>query len=303
MMPSKPITPDTAREGSEGFIVVAVLWILGALAALAAVYTLYVHETAVGFVGRAERLQAQGLALAGVELAAYQLTVDPKRQPLRGKFSFRLGTAEVYVDFRSENSRIDLNFASQQLLAGLFAGFGARPDDAQFYAARIIAWRTPLPSGATDSEAGLYQGAGRNYGPRHGPFQHVNELGLVLGLPQVLLDRALPFLTVYSGQGEVNMLNAAPEVLAALPEMTPERLDIAVGLRAGMSQDVISAQLGAAGQFATVQAGKSNRVSVDVRFPDRTTIHAEAVIVLRDDDNEPYRILSWSDADGASVGR
>ena len=93
------------------------------------------------------------------------------------------------------------------------------------------------------------------------------------------------------------MLNAAPEVLAALPEMTPERFDIALGLRAGASQDVISAQLGTAGQFATVQAGRSNRVSVDIRFPDHRA-HSEAVILLRDDDNEPYRILSWRDEGG-----
>jgi general secretion pathway protein K len=82
-----------------------------------------------------------------------------------------------------------------------------------------------------------------------------------------------------------------------LPEMTPERFDIALGLRAGASQDVISAQLGTAGQFATVQAGKSNRVSVDIRFPDHRA-HSEAVILLRDDDNEPYRILSWRDEGG-----
>ena len=104
---------------------------------LAAIYALYVHETAFGFAGRSERLEAQSLALAGVELAAYQLTANPKVQPVRGKFSFRLGPAEVYVDFRSENSRIDLNFASPQVLAGLFVGFGARYDDAQIYAQRI----------------------------------------------------------------------------------------------------------------------------------------------------------------------
>jgi general secretion pathway protein K len=296
------LTSHGRREDSEGFIVVAVLWILGALAALAAIYTLYVHEAAFGYVERSQRLEAQSLALAGVELAAYQLTINPKVPPLRGKFAFLLGNAEVDVEFRSENSRIDLNFASPQVLAGLFVTFGARPDDALDYAQRIVAWRTPLKSGATDDEAGLYQGAGRNYGPRHGPFQHVNELGLVLGVPQVLLDRALPYLTVYSGQAEVNLLNAAPEVLAALPGMTTDRFNIALGLHAGASQDVISAQLGTAGQFATLQAGKTNRVSVDVRFPDRR-MHSEAVILLRDDDNEPYRILSWRDGDGENGGR
>ena len=58
------------HKTSDGFIVVAVLWILGALATLAAIYALYVHETTFVFVGHDERLQAQELALAGVEVAA-----------------------------------------------------------------------------------------------------------------------------------------------------------------------------------------------------------------------------------------
>jgi general secretion pathway protein K len=288
----------THRKSSEGFIVVAVLWILGALAALAAIYALYVHETAFVFVGHSQRLQAQSLALAGVELAVYQLTANPKAQPSRGKFGFRLGNAEVAVDFRSENARIDLNLASTQLLAGLFIAFGAQRESAQGYADRIFAWRTPQTPGTTDTEAALYRSAGRNSGPRHAPFQHVNELGLVLGLPPVMIERALPFLTVYSGQAEVNLLNAAPEVLAALPGITPERLHIMLGLREGAPQDVLSAQLGMAAQYATVQAGKSNRITVDIRFDADHRAHSEAVILLRDEDSEPYRVLSWRDEDG-----
>jgi general secretion pathway protein K len=287
----------THKKNSEGFILVAVLWILGALAALAAIYALYVHETAFVFVGHSQRLQAQSLALAGVELAVYQLTANPKAQPMRGKFGFRLGNAEVAVNFRSENSRIDLNFASPQLLAGLFMALGAQREVAEGYADRIFAWRTPQRSGTTDSEAALYRSAGRNSGPRHAPFQHVNELGLVLGLPPVMIERALPFLTVYSGQAEVNLLNSAPQVLAALPGMTPERFHIMLGLREGASQDILAAQLGMAAQFATVQAGKSNRITVDVRFDADHRAHSEAVILLRDGGTEPYRVLSWRDED------
>jgi general secretion pathway protein K len=287
------------HKTSDGFIVVAVLWILGALATLAAIYALYVHETTFVFVGHDERLQAQELALAGVEVAAYQLTAIPAARPSQGKFSFRLGNADVAVTFRSENSRIDLNLASKQILAGLFTGFGARREDAEGYADRILAWRTPQSQGATDSEAAIYHTAGRNFGPRHAPFQHVNELGLVLGLPSVLIDRALPFLTVYSGQAEVNLLNAAPEVLAALPGMTPERLhNILLGLRDGAPQDILTAQLGMAAQYATVQPGRSNRVTVDVRFDAHRQVRSEAVILLRDEDTEPFRVLSWRDEDG-----
>src|ERR1700733_1118340 len=97
----------THNESSEGFILVAVLWMLGALAGLAAIYALYVHETAFVFVGHSQRLQAQSLAMAGVELAVYQLTANPKAQPMRGSFAFRLGNAAVAGEFPSANARID----------------------------------------------------------------------------------------------------------------------------------------------------------------------------------------------------
>jgi general secretion pathway protein K len=290
-----PFGYRSRNERSDGFILVAVLWILGALATLAAIYALYVNETAATFVGHNDRLQAQGLVLAGVELAVYRLTAIPDARPSRGAFRFRLGSADVAVDFRSETARIDLNLGSKELLAGLFIGFGARREDAGGYADRILAWRTPPTPGATDSEASLYRAAGKSYGPRRGPFQHVNELGMVLGLPPALIDRALPFLTVYSGHAEINVLAAAPEVLAAVPGMTPQGLHILLAQRENAPQDVLRAQLGLAARYASTQAGEASRMTVDVQFDATRRVRSEVVVLLLDGDTEPFRVLSWRD--------
>jgi general secretion pathway protein K len=287
-----------ARQGSaDGFIVVAVLWILAALATLATTYGVYVNATAFSMAGYDVQLQAQELAMAGVELAVYKLTEIPEAQPARGKFAFQLGNADVAVDFRSENGRIDLNFAPKQLLVGLFIVLGSEPEAAEDLADRIIAWRTPAPKTA-DSEAFLYRTAGKSYGPRHGPFQHVNELGLVLSLTPDVVDRALPYLTVYSGQPEINVLNAAPEVLAALPGVAPGRIELLLAQREGASQDILNAQLGPATQYVTAQSSKTNRVTVDVRFDTKRRMRSEAVVLLLDDDITPFRLLSWRDDTG-----
>jgi general secretion pathway protein K len=292
MLGSKPCRND---RPNDGFIIVAVLWILGALATLAVIYSLYARETAVEFVNHDERLQAQSLAMAGVELAAYRLTARSNVRPLQGRFAFRQGSATIGVEFCSENSRIDLNFAPKELLAGLFVGLGVQREDALAFADRIIAWRTPLPSGASDSEAALYQAAGKSYGPRHGPFQHLNEVGMVAGLPPLLIDRILPYLTVYSGRPEVNVLVAAPQVLAALPGLTPDRLQLLLTQREGTPQDVVRAQLGIATSYVTLAASSADRVTVDVRFPTGRRIRSQAVIFLLDKGTEPYRVLSWRD--------
>jgi general secretion pathway protein K len=287
---------STARfsNDAQGFIVIAVLWILAALATLATVYALYVRETAAGFVGYNERLEAQALAMAGVELAVYQLTATSATRPTRGRLQFRMGSAEVAVDYRSESARLDLNLAPKELLSGLLTALGAKGEDAAGFADRIIAWRTPPTPGTTDAEASLYRMAGKPYGPRLGPFQHINELALVLDLPPASVDRALPHLTVYSGQAEINLLDAAPEVLAALPGVTPERLQVLLRQREVAPQDALRS-LGPAARYATAQASKANRVTVEVRFDANRRVRSEAVILLLDGDREPFRVLSWRD--------
>jgi general secretion pathway protein K len=288
-------TACSKNRSKDGFIIVAVLWILGALAALVVVYSIYVRQTAVEFVSHDEQLQAQALAAGGVELAAYQLTARPIAPPSQGRFSFREGTATVSVEFSSENSRIDLNYAPKQLLAGLFISRGVQSADALTFADHIIAWRTPLKSGATDSEAQLYQATGKMYGPRHGPFQQVDEVGMVAGLPPHLIDRVLPYLTVYSGRPEINVISAPPEVLAALPGLTPANLQLLLELRANNPQDVLKTPLGVAASYLTLQASKADRVTVDVQFLSGHRIRSQLIIFLMDDDKQPYRVLSWRD--------
>lgn len=277
----------------RGFIIVAVLWILAALATLALIYSVYAREAALNFVGHDERLQAEALAELGVELAAYQLTAQANLQPLQGHFSFRQGTAAVSVKFRCENSLIDLNFAPEQVLSGLLIGVGVQPDDAVAYADRIIAWRTPLRAGTNDAEAAIYEATGKSYGPRHGPFQDPNELGLVAGLNGALVDRVLPYVTVYSGRPEVNVLAAPPQVLAALPGLTPDRLQLLVNLRANAPQDVMRAQLGMTQSYITLDPSRANRVTVDVQLHSGRHIRTQATIFLLPRDTEPYRVLSW----------
>jgi general secretion pathway protein K len=276
---------------SEGFILVAVLWIISALAGVAAVYAVYVNETASMIAGQDEELEAQELAISGVELAVYQLTAIPESQPSRGKLVYRIGNAEVLVEFRAESARIDLNLAPKPVLAGLFIALGARADAAEAYADRIVGWRTPLASGANDTEAAVYRG--KTYGPRHGPFEHANELALLAGLPPAMIDCALPYVTVYSGQAAIDVFDADPVVLSALPGITPDRVQLLLSQRGGASQDVLRAQLGMAAQYVTVQPSRTNRITVAIRFKSNRRIFSEAVILLADKDNEPFRMLSW----------
>jgi len=274
------------RAGCNGFVLVAVLWILSALAALAAIYSIYVANTAVAVAGSDDAIEAEALMSASLELTAYQLIDMPEEsRPTRGAFNFRLGRANVAVEFCSEAARIDLNEAPKELLSGLFVALGAQQDEAAQYADRIIGWRTKPKSGVQDAEASLYRTAGLTYPPRGAPFDHVGELWLVLGLPPELVERALPHLTVFSGQDRVNARDAAPEVLAAVPGLAPAGPG-SVGRAASAAARLAAQQLdGAGGSAAT-------RVTTRIGFDNGRRLASEAVILLGEAD-EPFRILSW----------
>jgi general secretion pathway protein K len=287
--------PHSAKN-NDGFIVVAVMWLLAALATLAVIYSLYVRQSVASSVDYDERLQGQALATAGVEIAVFQITSNGRRRPLQGHFNFRQGSAAVEAHFMSENGHIDLNFAPKDVLTSLFLGFGVPIEAAQEFSDRIAMWRTPLKPGADDPEADLYRQAGKNYRPRHGMFQHVEELGLVADIPPWLIDKATPYLTVYSGRPEINVAIAPPAVIAALPGIKLDRLQALLG-QSNMPQDVLRAQLGTTASYITLLPCPANRVTVEVRFPTHRFYRTEAVVLVLDNDVQPYRVLSWRDGE------
>jgi general secretion pathway protein K len=273
---------------ADGFILVAVLWILAALATLVSVYAVYISNTAMAAAVRTDDLVAQGLVTAAVELAAYRVVSAPKdKRPTRGEVAFRMAKARIVATFQSETARIDLNAASQELLAGLFGTLGAKPEEAEQYAARTIAWRTPASAGTPDASA--YREAGLDYEPRGAPFVHVDELWLVAGLPPALIEQALPYLTVFSGEATVHALDADPVVLASLPG-APESTTgtLSTDGSAGDARAVVR-------PGTTLEGGDAVRVSVRIDFDNGGVHAAEAVILVRDFGDDPYRVLSWLD--------
>ncbi|WP_316158050.1 type II secretion system protein GspK [Bradyrhizobium sp. SZCCHNRI3016] len=297
-----PRTPDPDdREG--GFVLVAVLWLLVSLAGLAGALSVYLVSTSQRLSLDDARLRSAALASAGLELAAYRLSASPKPQrPAAGAFSFRLDHAQVSVTFRSEAARIDLNQASRQMLANLFEVLGARADKAGEYAERIVGWRTPPADNVADAERDLYRKAGADYMPRSAPFANVEELRLVLNLPPQLVDKAMSYVTVFSGRREIDALEAAPEVVAALPGMTQDQLKGFLDQRAGLRRDVrsLNAALGPARAGTTLEVADAVRVWVTIGFDGGRRAATEAVILLGDGE-DPYRVLAWRD-DGNAPG-
>jgi general secretion pathway protein K len=208
----------------------------------------------------------------------------------------RLGAANIAVSYLPENARVDLNAAPKDMLAGFFAALGASNDEADFSADRIIGWRTPPKRGTPATEDELYRSAGLSYLPRGAPFAHLSELWLVHGLSPALITRAMRFVTIYSGQEQINVFDAPPEVIAALPGMSPARLSSFLNQRETTPHDPdgFALLLGQDQPGATADGGNTARVRVQVAFDNGRKTASEVVIVIGTD-SEPYRVLWWRD--------
>jgi len=105
---------------------------------------------------------------------------------------------------------------------------------------------------------------------------------------------------VYSGKPQVNVLDAAPEVLAAIPGMTPNLLNALTNARtATRDPEAIAGMLGALQEAATVEGSEAFRVQVRIRFDNGRTESSE-VVILAGLTDKPYRVLSWRDGFDAS---
>ena len=119
----------------------------------------------------------------------------------------------------------------------------------------------------------------------------------MIGLPPGLIERAKPFLTIYSGKPQIDVLDAAPEVIAAIPGITPDLLNaLAEARRTGADPQSVARMLGALplqGAVA-IEGGDAYRVQVRIHYDNGRQEASEAVILTGLTDR-PYRVLSWRD--------
>lgn len=280
------------KESQQGFVIVAVLWILIALSSLAMIFAVYLSASARAMAVSDTALQNEALVSAGVELAAYQLRlVTDDARPPQGAFHFRMDDADVAVTFTSEAARLDLNFAPKEVLAAFFTGLGAGKDVATDGAERIIGWRTRPVQGSANDEEARYAALG--YSPRQSLFVHADELALVAGLPPVLVERALPFVTVFNGSPSIDPSIAAPEVVAAFDKNANK--DPFGGQMTAATSSFASADPSTP-QKSAAPAAKSPcyRVQTAIAFANGRRSVSDVVIVLGDR-TTPYRVMSWQE--------
>ena len=111
------------------------------------------------------------------------------------------------------------------------------------------------------------------------------------------MERALPFVTVYSGRPQVSILDAAPEVIAALPGMTGDRLNAFLAQRRASPEnaEALLPLLKDVQQYTTTEGSNAVRINVRITFDDGHNEGSEVVILGFDQGDQPFAVLSWRD--------
>ena len=293
------------RNGRRGVVLLAVLWTVALLATLAmAAATTFRGFSSIMAIDR-DRLQAEGLLTAGLEVAA-GLASSAGDVPLRDvRSTVTLSTGVVRLRLEDEGGRIDIGKAPVALLAGLLRSVGA--GDADAVAGAIVAWRksdgqaglAPAPAAkptANVSPAGVTTSAANPAQAEVADslFTDAAQLGAVPGMHPQWVAAVAPLITVF-GNPTVNPLTASAAVLATLPGIDPARLAAFLDARSvAADPKQVVASLGAAPTFLEVKPPQAVRVHLLAALSGGYAAAAEAVFVCLPKDRQPYRVLAWN---------
>ncbi len=214
------------NSNRKGFILLLVVAVLISAAAVLALASLSVRLQARETGTSADLAQISAAMDAVLARAVLGLEDNPPLYADGRAYEFAINGVQSTYRIIDTSGLIDLNGASEALLAALFERLGQSVPDAETLAAAIADWRdgddTPRGRGA---ERRAYRNAGLP-GPGNRPFLHVSEVRGVLGMNAALYAAAAPYLTAGAGVKTPRALTAPPVVLDILDIDTEKRRDI-----------------------------------------------------------------------------
>ncbi len=292
---------DQPKRRQGGVALILVVWIVALITGIAISFAR--TQKVEGELARNQRLIAQtrALAEAGIHRAYYELetpSLDPNRwQANASPLVWDVDGAKVVLRALDEAARVDLNTGNINLLKGLLRNAGADEEESTRITEAVLDWRDAddlkRPNGA---EAEDYKAANRKALPTNVDFVTVAELQNVLGVTPELFKAIEPFLTVNSRQVGVNIALAPREVLLAIPNITPENVDLYIATR----RDALAQKLpipplpGATGEYFA-GASRALRIQVEVTTADGFKHGREATIRLPANKRNPFEVLAWRD--------
>ncbi|HTV84942.1 MAG TPA: type II secretion system protein GspK [Dyella sp.] len=284
------------KRAQRGIALLVVMWACTLLAILLGGYAALAHNEGLQASYQFEQTRAYYAAEAGVMRAIYalQATNVNDRWVADGRlYPFVFDGAKVGISVISESGKVDLNAASPDVLTNLFRLAGADPTRAAAVAQAVIDWRSfAISPQQAAQRAAVYAAAGRDYGPRNGPFASVDELQMVLGMDPALYAAVAPYVTIWSGRPSPDPNTAPLLALASLPGMNLQRAAAMIAARPPLSAG--NPVPGLVGNNGITHSIRSEAVLADGT---RAVLHATVRLQGFRPGSQSFAVLRWQEGD------
>ena len=283
--------PLARRANQRGVALLLVLWACTLLAILLGGYAALARTEGLQARYEFAQTQAHYAAEAGLMRAVYGLQNPDLKQRWIGDgrtYPFRYDNATIVVTAVDEGGKVDLNSATPDVLQALFQAAGMQLAPAKALADNVVDWRNQVSIiGAAETQRAAYAAAGRDYGPRHGPFASIEELQMVLGMTPAVYRTVAPVVTIWSGNQSPDSNTAPPLALAAIPGMTPEQLSAIQATRLRNANDPSMA----------LNNGTTHSIRSEATLADGTRAVLRATIRTQTgrSSTQPYTVLRWQE--------
>lgn len=207
---------------NRGVALILVLWFVVLLAVLALGLSKVTRNGALLARQLSGATQARYLSAGAIQMVQANLLMAPDEARLLGdgeEFELSFKQGKVLAVLWNESGKIDINRASETLLARFFEVLELPLRQSENLAGAIADWRDEDDlvrlHGAEEEDyfaAGFFEGAGDR------PFISIVELRKVLGMDENIYQQIEPYVTVYSQQQGINPEVASMPVLLAISD-------------------------------------------------------------------------------------
>ncbi|MEI7993511.1 MAG: type II secretion system protein GspK [Methylococcaceae bacterium] len=291
----------------KGMALVLVLWVLSLLTIMAGSFALSMRRESSIIGAVKNNAQALAIAESGIAMAEMMLLNPEPDKAWRADgniYEITAADAKVRVRLLSEKGKIDINKASEGLLKSLLASSPVDSDQQEKLVNAIIDWRDEDDlvhlEGAEKSE---YKDAGLNYQPGNKSFQSIEELQMVLGMDKAVFNWIEPLITIYSGQQQVTVQQAAKEVLQVIPGLDRGLVDSYIAARLESAKNNLPAPPFPSSSGQNSPAGLNNNLSgqnnvislVSEALMNDGSSALISVVISQSDQAQttPFQVLKW----------
>lgn len=295
---SRSMRPGRHRD--EGIALVSVLWVLVLLSSVAGATVLAARTNATVSRNLIDTSSTRNLAEGAVHLAVLNLyRADAGRWKGDGtRHQLSVGDTSVDVSAVNESGKVDLNFATAEMLRRLLAAAGADDKRALEIASAILDWRDSDDLHRLNgAEARAYKSRRLDYGPANANFDSVEELQYVLGMDRVLFDKLHSSITVHSGQAGINLAAATPLVLWAISNLSKDSDGDVAALPEEVLQEYSRGTIARSVKrnFIARVPGNVYSVMAEATSGSGAVARISAIVRLETGSgHSPFRILAWN---------